>query len=126
MKEILFLDDNRPRQEEFSKVFTVPDTHVDYIETADEAIRALRSKVYEVAFLDHDLGGKTYVKEVEGSGYQVALFIERMPPEKRPYQVIIHSHNTEGASRMYQALKGSVRKLQIIPFASLLTALSQK
>ena len=63
---------------------------------------------------------------MEGSGYQVALFIERMPPEKRPYQVIIHSHNSEGARRMYQALKGSVRRLQIIPFASLLTALSQK
>ena len=125
MKKILFLDDDKNRQQEFKNVFKVPGTVVDYVETAEEAIEALKNKVYDVAFLDHDLGGKIFVKEVEGTGYEVALFIEKMPPERRPYQVIIHSHNPAGASRMYEALKGSVSKLQVLPFVQLISALAQ-
>jgi CheY-like chemotaxis protein len=126
MKKVLFLDDSKERQTQFANVFKVPDTSVDYVDTADEAMRALKDKVYDVTFLDHDLGGKIFVKEVEGTGYQVALFIKKLPPERRPYQVIIHTHNPDGARRMYESLKGSVKVLQVLPFIQLISALTQK
>ena len=125
MKKILFLDDDKTRQETFKKTFNIPDTQVDYVEMAEQAINAFKNKIYDIAFLDHDLGGKIFVKEVEGTGYEVALFIEKMPPERRPYQVIIHTHNMAGAHRMYAALKGSVRVVQILPFVQLISQLSK-
>ena len=42
-----------------------------------------------------------------------------MPADKRPYQVIIHSHNPVGALNMKRALQNAVKKLQIIPFSEL-------
>lgn len=120
MKKVLFLDDNLERHTAFKEKFKYPDTNVVYIETVNQAIKELDSTIYDVAFLDHDLGGKIFVKEVEGTGYEVALYIKKMPPEKRPYQVILHSHNPAGAIRMYNALIGEVKKVQIIPFSALI------
>lgn len=119
MKKILFLDDCEIRHNTFKSKFKIPDTQVEYVYTASKAISALKNKLYNVVFLDHDLGGQSFVKSGKNTGYEVALFIATMPADKRPYQVIIHSHNPVGALNMKRALQNAVKKLQIIPFSEL-------
>lgn len=123
MKNVLFLDDSLERHILFKEKFKLQDFKVTYVETSKEAIQELSKGIYEVAFLDHDLGGKSFVKEVENSGYEVALYIRKLPPEKRPYQVVLHSHNPAGAIRMKNALDGVVKMVQIIPFSTLINVL---
>jgi CheY-like chemotaxis protein len=126
MKKILFLDDSEERHKIFKEKFNIPDTKVIHVRTVQEAIDELDKGDVEVAFLDHDLGGEMFVKRVEGTGYEVVLHIEKMPKEKRPYQVIIHSHNPAGVIRMRNALQRSVEKVQIAPFGSLFPEYNNK
>jgi CheY-like chemotaxis protein len=123
--KILFLDDDYNRTHFFKKHLPSIDAEYSYAETAEEAIDLLDNSAaqFEVVFLDHDLGGKIFVKEIEGTGYEVALHIVDMPSDKKPYQVILHSHNPVGVQRMHKALKGHVKKIDIIPWSDLVNQL---
>ena len=126
MTRILFLDDNKERHDAFKK-------HLNdrafkeglqfrpvYVYTAKDAILALQYKRFDEIWLDHDLGGEIFVTRTEETGYEVALFIEKMYFDngREPMQstVIIHSFNPAGARRMMQALSGKVRAIVVKPF----------
>jgi hypothetical protein len=87
----VWLDDERPMPSEF-------DCHV---KTAGEAIALLASASVTLISLDHDLGD-----EQNGTGYDVACFIEQAAYNGQldPIEVLIHSANPVGRSRMEQAI----------------------
>lgn len=66
--------------------------------TAEQAIRLLRRKTFDVVFLDHDLDGETLLQpEDRHSGSEVARFMARHALRPR---TILHTHNPEGAEYM--------------------------
>lgn len=98
---------------------TTPHFQVEAVFTVEAAIAALRdSERFEVAFLDHDLDGRTFVEEREGTGTEVAEFIAAMPPESRPRHIIVHSMNPEGARRMLDILLARGCYAEEMPFGS--------
>lgn len=80
--------------------------NVEWVKTAAEAISMLANNpegYWDAIFLDHDLGGVAYVKSGPGTGYEVAVWLERHP-EKKPAQIFLHSLNTVGRDNMKAAL----------------------
>jgi len=57
------------------------------VTTAKETIEKLSSEKWDYVFLDHDLGGQTYVPSGPGTGYEVAQWISNNPDQK-PEKVI--------------------------------------
>lgn len=87
--------------------------------TVNEAIDSLRnSERFDIAFLDHDLGGRTFVEEREGTGTEVAEWIVTMKPHERPRRIIVHSHNPAGAQRMTDILLERGCPVEQWPFGS--------
>ncbi len=76
-----------------------------WVNTALEAISALRHNEFELISLDHDLGEG-------GTGYDVLLYIEaevfRNPNFKCP-EILIHSANPVGRQRMQLAIDSILR-----------------
>lgn len=98
---VLFLDDDPVRHRRFEKDSIGKGLAVTYVWTAAEAIRVLTEapEPFDVAHLDHDLGGETFVEREEGSGTEVARAIAAMPAARRPARVYLHSYNPAGARR---------------------------
>ena len=71
--------------------------------TAAEAIALLGEKQFDLASLDHDLGGTQMAESDEQSGHHVAEAIASLPVGARP-AVIVHSFNPVGAEKMMQTL----------------------
>ena len=116
-QKILFLDDDLIRHDAFRQRTKDMNVEVTYIETVEQAIKALTNFKFDIASLDHDLGGQVYVKETEGTGYEVALFIEeKLEEDKLPNEVIVHSYNPAGAERMVYAIKKRIAKCVRQPF----------
>lgn len=87
--------------------------------TVDETLDSLRnSERFDIAFLDHDLDGRTFVEEPEGTGTEVAEFIVKMKPHERPQRIIVHSHNPAGAQRMTDILLERGCSVEQWPFGS--------
>jgi len=110
--KLLFLDDNRNRIA-FAKN-KWKDLDLSIAETAAEAIQLLKDKKFDIASLDHDLGGKVYQQSGENTGYEVAQFIAKM--KDPPPIVIVHSWNFSGAQNMLAELR-DVTQTDYIPFA---------
>lgn len=101
----LWLDDARPAPEGFDTV----------VSTAKDAIAAIKSGKVTYCSLDHDLSyvppDPTVYNGIEGTGYEVASFIE----EAAYYGTLprlkwtVHSANPAGAARMVQALRAADR-----------------
>jgi CheY-like chemotaxis protein len=113
MANLLILEDNPARQKQFKRKFighlvTIVDDSKEAIKLLDEAPEGH----WDTIFLDHDLGGEQNVPSGEGTGYEVATWLERNP-KKQPYQIILHSLNTAGCANMKRALPNSI----VIPFA---------
>lgn len=89
----LWLDDVRP----------APDGWI-WVKNARQAIMMLQSADIEQISLDHDLGD-----ERSGSGYEVAVFIERNAADgtRKPPQWQIHSANPVGCYRMKAAMESA-------------------
>lgn len=111
--KILFLDDDPTRTAKFTQetvgheVFTA--------ETAEEAISLLHQHPdFDIASLDHDLGGNVFCPSNEVSGYAVARAIDDMPVKDQPLCIIVHSFNPAGASRMAGRMPGAAA----IPFGT--------
>lgn len=112
---ILVLDDEQVRHDEFARRWaTYERVHV---KTVGEAIEALEGGKFDVATLDHDLEDFVCLPyPVELTGLDVARYIARMPPEKRPNQVVVHSWNPVGAANMVNALQdGGIHAVRV-PF----------
>ena len=103
---ILVLDDDRSRLSEFKRKLI---GHVGYcVETAEEAIEKLsEGDLFEIVYLDHDLGGKINQPSGPGTGYKVAEWLSKHP-DRKPAKIIIHSFNAPGATKMLEILPGSV------------------
>lgn len=99
---LLILEDDPSRVHEFYKMFE--DHSLVVVNTAADAISFLSTSKFNAIFLDHDLGGKTYVdSDNENTGYQVAKMLSVSINRHTP--VVIHSWNGVGAKRMLNALK---------------------
>lgn len=104
--KILILDDDKERHENFKRNFK---EHVlTHVETANDAINELKSFKYDAVFLDHDLGGLSFVDSSEpNTGYQVAKWLSNNMKHK-PKLVYIHSMNPVGAQKMKDLLPNSI------------------
>ena len=112
---VLFLDDNKNRRKHARERFRC----VSFIETetVTDAIRLLdESPPFDIVHLDHDLDGKVFVRSDENSGFWVAKHISEMPIHKRPRVVVIHTHNLDGAKKMFEVLIGQVTTLIHQPY----------
>jgi DNA-binding NarL/FixJ family response regulator len=113
---ILFLDDDPYRTKRFR--MTYPSAHT--FETAQQIIDALDrlEAPAEVVFLDHDLGGETFVDSSnKNTGMEVVRWIEehRPPIDK----IVVHSMNHPAAERMGYRLEASGYEVSIVPFITL-------
>ena len=120
-KKLLFLDDDENRHVEMKKRVPLAmdaSTETIYVYTVEECIDALENKgPFDLVMLDHDLGGRVYVKEVIGTGTEVAEYIrDKLDKDKRPSSIIIHSWNPPGAKRMREILSGCVKNVVCVPF----------
>lgn len=116
--KILFLDDNENRHKSFGTKNI--GRLINHVYSAAEAIKALSEESFDIVSLDHDLAyeaNMTMPDRGDGSGYDVAMFISEMDPDKRPATVIIHSWNPPGCRRMLAALKDKIEVLTYEPFS---------
>jgi len=117
----LFLDDDSGRSRAFKKL--VP-YKVDFVESAADCIKKLGEEEWDLVFLDHDLGGETYVDSGrEDCGMEVVRWILDNQPIVR--HIIVHTHNEEAGKEMVSKLKGASYKVEYIPFNSLVQRLSK-
>lgn len=76
---------------------------------------------FDILFLDHDLGGLTYVSsEEKNTGYQFAKFLKNKDLSKS--NIVIHSVNYKGALNMLSLLPTAT----YIPFTTLTNMLIKK
>lgn len=110
---ILILDDDDMRHNYFRR--ELANHEVVHAHTYDEACDALSSQDrFDTVFLDHDLNFEQYrsVQKCD-DGYEVELdgkdaahyLVGRVPQEKRPGQIVVHSWNETGAREMVAILK---------------------
>lgn len=83
----------------------------DIVDNAKEAKELLEKNVYDLIFLDHDLGGKIFVdSDDDNTGSEVARWLSSKPMnENNDSKIIIHSFNPTGADYMNERLDKAVR-----------------
>ena len=100
---ILILEDSEERVKQFFLMFG-DDHSLVVVNSAADAISLATTSKFSVIFLDHDLGGKTFVdSNEENTGYQVAKILPTSINKTTP--IIIHSWNGPGVKRMKRALE---------------------
>ena len=115
---VLFLDDMPIRHEALREALELPIRYKQVELTHAYGFVPFKARLeeaeepYDVVCLDHDLGdGDAY------TGYDAAWEVLRLPKEKKPSLVVIHSYNVAAADRMYMLLKGTVDRLEKVPYA---------
>jgi len=109
---VLFLDDNPAR----TKVFLTYYPHADTVDTAVDCIKAMQQKPYDVVFLDHDLGGESFVDPLrDDCGMAVVRWITDPLKFTDPVSVyVVHSHNHRAAETMAELLEKKGRASVIL------------
>lgn len=103
--KVLILEDDAQRMTHFLRKL-IGHT-VDFTADALAAIDYLEKNVYDIIYLDHDLGGKQMEWDENNCGTNVAEYIRDNPlPETT--KVIIHSFNVPAAQRMLRLIPGSI------------------
>jgi CheY-like chemotaxis protein len=119
VKRVLFLDDMDARLRWATKNLG---DNLTLVVTAEDAIYELRqTDEFDVVYLDHDLGGETYVdprRPDTGSG--VVRWIVANKPKIG--EVVVHSLNTPAANYMVQDLREAGYAASYIPFTTLYAA----
>lgn len=116
---ILIVDDQQYRHQLYEKVYAGNDIYHAY--TANDAIEVLKEQKFDIVQLDYDLADQHYKNldgEHQGTGYEVAKYIEQNPGLWH-MKVILHTMNPFGRSRMYAALMNCV-DVQILPVSMIL------
>lgn len=105
--KILILDDDKGRHVLFNKNFSHHD--ITNVYTAQEAIAALAADMFDAVFLDHDLGGQTFVSSEgpEETGNTVAKWLVKHP-DRKPKHIHVHSLNPDGAQNIANKLSGAI------------------
>ena len=120
-QRILFLDDDEHRHKVFQQK-TIGDVVV-FVKTYEDAVRELDKGGFDEAHLDHDLSEMAAAgmpAEGELSGTDLANYIVRLPKEKWPTRIIIHSHSDKGSRRMFRILReGGHLEVMRFPFGML-------
>lgn len=117
---ILFLDDD-PRRAAlmYQRMNSEQQQHTFWVTTAEEAIDVLkhyRARL-ELVFLDHDLGGRTYVHSArEDCGMEVVRFLEKQDSKTFTCDFIVHSWNIDAAQKMNSRLNAHGYKSVQTPF----------
>lgn len=122
---ILFLDDDPNRAALAYQRFKPGDRErTIWCSTVEEAIITLKD--YEdklkAVWLDHDLGGKTYVHTAsEECGMEIVRYLERLARKDKLNNLKnvyfrIHSWNIEAGNKMHKRLKAIGLDVEYIPF----------
>ena len=108
---VLILEDNPERQEVFRHLFQGCVVVSNYV----EAVSALHGPRYDEVWLDFDI-------EFGHNGADVAFDMARMPVEKWPGRVIVHSSNRAGSLAIYMTLKRVGMTVEQRPYPPTLAA----
>lgn len=119
--KIIFLDDDHGRWRSF--LAKVPTAH--RAETAAECINMIReSPEIDWLFLDHDLGGETWVdSNREDCGMEVVRYLCDNPRIISIHHIVVHSHNVSAAQEMHDKLKDAGYNVKLIPFYNMMGAI---
>jgi len=108
--KIFILEDNEFRIKTFKQ--SLIGHSVDIVTTVKDG-RPLVEEKYDLIFLDHDLGGETYVPSGPETGYEMAQIISETVNKDTP--TIIHSCNHAGSTSISFVLPHAKR----VPFSRL-------
>lgn len=119
--KIIFLDDDHGRWRSF--LAKVPAAY--RAETAAECINMIReSPEIDWLFLDHDLGGETWVdSNREDCGMEVVRYLCDNPRIISIHNIVVHSHNVSAAKEMHDKLKDAFYNVKLIPFYNMMGAI---
>lgn len=136
MMKILILDDEFVRHDGLKASYGGDANEFTHAFTTSAVIYALQNESFDMMTLDHDLGSYTYLSPEDEEyerltpiGSTELILVERngstlveqivneidWSVRKRPF-VVIHSHNPDGAKRMYQVLKSDGFNVILHPF----------
>jgi CheY-like chemotaxis protein len=120
--KLIFLDDSHARWFAFQS--KIPSAL--RAETAVECIQMLKdSPEIDWLFLDHDLGGETYVESSrEDCGMEVVRYLVDNPRIKSIHNIVVHSHNVAAANEMTAKLEDAGYNVKKIPFNNLVAAIN--
>lgn len=101
MKSVFFLDDDPERTKKFLK--TIP--YARCFSTAQSIIAELKEGVeIDFLFLDHDLGGKTFVdSNTEDCGMEVVRYL--LANKRKIGLIVVHTCNTYAGTLMTERLE---------------------
>lgn len=116
-KNIVVLEDNQSRIDWFLSNLDLPLVFT----TSKECIEYLKKTVPDTLYLDHDLGGETFVdSDREDTGMEVVRFLCENPVVYSNIEkIFVHSHNTPAASSMESRLRSAGFNVIKIPFNKL-------
>lgn len=119
---ILILEDDVERIKGFAQAFQNSPHEIFITDQVDQCIEILQKNVIDLAYLDHDLGGKVFVDPAqEPTGLHVAQWIAKNP-SRAPLVCFIHSHNPSGSKSMAAALHENPNITTVVaPFPSCIT-----
>ncbi len=119
---LVILEDDVNRIRGFAQAFHNTEYTIFITDQVNQCIEILTKHKADLAYLDHDLGGKTFVDpDKEPTGLHVAEWIAANP-HRAPNTVFIHSHNPAGARSMANVLHNvSSTTTVIAPYPSCLT-----
>lgn len=122
---ILILDDNPFRHKCYANDLSVGNTVVS-VYSYNDFLTALDSRVWDVIYLDHDLGdfndgASTYIdgwgKTQFYNGCHAALRVCELPDDKRPQKVIVQSVNGSGSADIIRCLQRAGIDCERQPFS---------
>ncbi len=109
--KILILEDSEIRIKQFLEGLESDTNVITVKHTAQDCIDCLTKESWDVLFLDHDLGGKTYVAtDDKNTGSEVCRWLSNNNVKIR--LIIIHSLNVQGQRTMKQLVPQAI----IVPF----------
>ncbi len=107
---VLFLDDSLERQKKFRSFYPA----AKIVATVSECIQCLREQEWDIVFLDHDLGGETFVSSYrEDCGMEVVRWI--VANELIIGTIICHSLNEPARIEMVHKLADANYKVFNLP-----------
>jgi hypothetical protein len=121
---ILILEDNPIRIDIFKNLFKSQTLFIT--DKVDIAIKACEDIVFDIMFLDHDLGGKIWVdSSEENTGYNFLRLLvnfnnQNMTPIQKNALCYVHSMNPIGANNMVNLLHDYGRDAIWCPFNQLI------
>lgn len=123
--KILFLDDSDQRWYKFQS--KVPNAW--RAATAEECIKNIKEwPEIHWLFLDHDLGGETWVDSSrEDCGMEVVRFLCSQPERINSiHSIVVHSHNVAAAQEMFYKLEVAGYTVRLVPFINLMNSIELK